>query len=674
MSSTNMSRPGKKPDLVTVRALRSESDPSLLSRNTGSLGPSHKEPALITSKWTIGWQTPTLMIASYALALAIAIAHLLLFRYLDGREADGPNRVAPQAYIATASNILANAFGFSLRASLTVAFCQYLWLLFRAQTMKVSTIELLYSIRTNPFQLFRGAVLRATPTLCAIATIMWLSQIASSFPPGAITVTTAQRVDFSTVSVPSFNASYMGNGSGSEANANSLITLTISESGDGFLPGDSNSEKSSNLINRLARQVLVAGEAFPLPSPCGINCSYTTQFEAPYFQCNKSTKANIHGVQDSLNIYSGLWFSPLAPRSRFGGPRYNGTYTQANFNSTTLTPVSFNNNTGNGTILVNVQEENTICAPGRAKYTIHNKYQNNIHTRNVTREPIDRLVNLAITTHDGIVIVPNFTLNKNRTYGTTPANWSTSALDFYRDNNMMAILSAMMSWLHGDFRASLAQVQKDDTLDIEYKMAWHEAVFIGTDGVSTSDGAQNKTVIDSTRFNSIFAEFQDNNAPLFNITADMLNDYVLNATTSMMSAYGRWNTTANATTFTTLNVYSFSEPLNLIIPYFLTLLVSVPFVVMGCLALMKNGVSATDGGFMQLITTNTGSAILDKAAAGGCLGGDESAPQELKDLKIRFGEFIGRDEPGWVKRAGFGVDSELTSLTKGADYGIARWI
>ena len=192
------------------------------------------------------------------LALAIAIAHLLLFRYLDGREADGPNRVAPQAYITTASNILANAFGFALRASLAVAFCQYLWRLFRAQAMKVSTIELIYSIRTNPFQLFQLAVLRAAPTLCALATIMWLSQIASSFPPGAITITTAQRVEFSSVIVPNFNASYvspyqpfsvyqmetsnnslakMGNGSGAEANANSLFRLVISETATGFVSG-----------------------------------------------------------------------------------------------------------------------------------------------------------------------------------------------------------------------------------------------------------------------------------------------------------------------------------------------------------------------------------------------------------------------------------------------------
>ena len=144
-------------------------------------------------------------------------------------------------------------------------------------------------------------------------------------------------------------------------------------------------------------------------------------------------------------------------------------------------------------------------------------------------------------------------------------------------------------------------------------------------------------------------------------------------TMSAMQAYGRWNTGANATKDTAVNVYSFSAPLNLIIPYFLTLALSIPFIILGGLALYWNGVSAMDGGFMQIITTSTGSAILDKAAAGGCLGGNESVPQELKDLRIRFGEFIGRDDE-LVKRAGFGVESETTALKKGASYGIARWI
>lgn len=205
---------------------RGASKPSLVLKTTTSSGPSKNEPAIICSTWTIGWQTPALMISCYVLgtskfwlltkassnlasALALALIHLILFRVIDGREADGPFRIAPQSYIATASNIIANAFGVAIKASLAVAFSQYLWHLFRIQSMKVSTIELLFAIRSNPFQIFRAASLKATPILCALALLMWLSSIVISFPPGAITIATAPRTSYETVSVPSFNASFV---------------------------------------------------------------------------------------------------------------------------------------------------------------------------------------------------------------------------------------------------------------------------------------------------------------------------------------------------------------------------------------------------------------------------------------------------------------------------------
>lgn len=89
-----------------------------------------------------------------------------------------------------------------------------------------------------------------------------------------------------------------------------------------------------------------------------------------------------------------------------------------------------------------------------------------------------------------------------------------------------------------------------------------------------------------------------------------MNDYLFNMTTSMMVTYNLWNTTVNATRLTTINVYNFSQPLSLVLPYFLTLLVALPFVVLGCLSLFNNGVSAMDGSFMQIIATSTGSATL----------------------------------------------------------------
>lgn len=109
---------------------------------------------------------------------------------------------------------------------------------------------------------------------------------------------------------------------------------------------------------------------------------------------------------------------------------------------------------------------------------------------------------------------------------------------------------------------------------------------------------------------------------------------------SAMIVYNRWKTSVNATKNAPANVYRFSSPLNLIIPYFLTLILAVPFITLGGIALHWNGVSAMDGGFMQIITTSTGSSVLEKAAAGGCLGGSENIPHELRDLKIIFGELV----------------------------------
>jgi hypothetical protein len=93
-----------------------------------------------TSSWRIGWQTPTLMVLFYMLgmcsllccflflvsltvvilALFIAVAHAILFWYIDGKLADGPDRVAPQTYISTASNLLGSYFRFFLSLFYTI--------------------------------------------------------------------------------------------------------------------------------------------------------------------------------------------------------------------------------------------------------------------------------------------------------------------------------------------------------------------------------------------------------------------------------------------------------------------------------------------------------------------------------------------------------------------------
>lgn len=97
-------------------------------------------------------------------------------------------------------------------------------------------------------------------------------------------------------------------------------------------------------------------------------------------------------------------------------------------------------------------------------------------------------------------------------------------------------------------------------------------------------------------------------------------------------------------------------------PYYISLAVALPFLVMGWLALRDNGVSASDGGFLQTLMTTSVSKELHLAAEKGSAGGEENVPEELKRLKIMFGEL--QVENGET-RVGFGVEDEVVSIRKG---------
>ncbi|KAF4630432.1 hypothetical protein G7Y89_g7699 [Cudoniella acicularis] len=88
------------------------------------------------------------------------------------------------------------------------------------------------------------------------------------------------------------------------------------------------------------------------------------------------------------------------------------------------------------------------------------------------------------------------------------------------------------------------------------------------------------------------------------------------------------------TTAATWNTSSLSWPFNLLLPYYISLLVALPILLLGTFILHQNGVSAMDGSFIQFLTTTSGSSTIHRIAATGNLGGPQNVPQELKDLKF----------------------------------------
>ncbi|KAH7081938.1 hypothetical protein BKA63DRAFT_562469 [Paraphoma chrysanthemicola] len=78
-------------------------------------------------------------------------------------------------------------------------------------------------------------------------------------------------------------------------------------------------------------------------------------------------------------------------------------------------------------------------------------------------------------------------------------------------------------------------------------------------------------------------------------------------------------------------------------PYGLCLHLILPVPVLGLLALQHNGVTAIDGGFVQLLMMTTGRTELEKTAVRGCLGGEDDNSKRMIKMKVGFGEMSTED-------------------------------
>jgi len=151
----------------------------------------------------------------------VAVAHLSMMLFLDKRSIDK----YPQSYITTASTVLAGAFGICMQISLGAAFTQHLWHVLRKSARKVSTIESLFTLRTDLFGLFKWDVIQAAPMLIMLAVIIWSLLVATTFPPGALTVVFQSSTTSAIVPVLTVNTSFVKDFNNLSTTADASIAL-----------------------------------------------------------------------------------------------------------------------------------------------------------------------------------------------------------------------------------------------------------------------------------------------------------------------------------------------------------------------------------------------------------------------------------------------------------------
>jgi hypothetical protein len=149
------------------------------------------------------------------------------------------------------------------------------------------------------------------------------------------------------------------------------------------------------------------------------------------------------------------------------------------------------------------------------------------------------------------------------------------------------------------------------------------------------------------------------------VTEASLNELLANITISSMSL-GAWYRPVSVNVSEFRNVFHFSRPINLILPYTLCLVFGLVILALGLLSLNQNGVPVADGGFVQVMMATKGNTRMEEIVVDQGLTGPEAISGELKALKVRYGELIDADTGtgNSRKRYGFGTAEETMPLRK----------
>ncbi|KAI9927244.1 hypothetical protein ASPWEDRAFT_46700 [Aspergillus wentii DTO 134E9] len=510
------------------------------------------------------------------------------------------NDTIRQPYVTALSLVFANGFRTFLTAALGIAFIQMLWKDLRVRAMRVSDLDSFLSVLANPFYLGRFSLISQAPFPFLCALLCWLIPVAMIFPPGALTVEPKMLHTLYNQSVPTFDSSFTGNGT-----FHGMMDSAIWQADD----FDAYSAPT-NELSRIARQSILAGRYLTSPSPCGQNCSYTLEVNGPSFKCHD------YASPDLLS-----WVNNTYPRTKDWPYLY-------------------------------IASTDSAARTNSSKYAldIQLQWSQDGEYHNLTCVAYDSVYTFNMTYHKG--------LQETATH--VRQNGQLNASSLYFDNSVLpkdggseGVVNDTSVGANGgnimdiNRRSNLAAIH--DSLALA--LAGYIDIFIMHNQQSAN------TIIDLSNLYS-----GPIRSPTFNITPSTMQDLLHNITLSTLTL-NQTTTSALVTETILVNIYSFTNPARLITPYFIALAIALAFAIGGGHALVSNGISASTGGLLQTLCTTRGSDRLSDLAAKGCLGGRENVPEDLKNLKVMFGEI--RSSSG-MRIAGLGSEDEVTPLVRGS--------
>ena len=213
------------------------------------------------------WLTPIYTITLFLAGIGLAIGHYAYLSSLAGKDSYN------QQWINRFSLAIATVVKIFLTSALQVAVCQLIWrrLWKSRKGTSVDTINALFSMDTAIFSFFNADIWRDALIATLLAVGIWLMNLVSVVAPTALSVdlsTSSGSVPSCTVPTVNMTNDIPGHG-------------LLLQHEDYTLTSFSPSQAANNLVNSVAAN----SQQATWLSPCGSNCSYMLQFEAPSLRC-----------------------------------------------------------------------------------------------------------------------------------------------------------------------------------------------------------------------------------------------------------------------------------------------------------------------------------------------------------------------------------------------------
>ncbi|KAL1792471.1 hypothetical protein ACET3X_008978 [Alternaria dauci] len=385
-------------------------------------------------------------------------------------------------------------------------------------------------------------------------------------------------------------------------------------------------EPHSDLLS-VAKTVLASSRMAELGSPSGINTSYTLQFQGPVLQCQ-------YGIDSNATL--------LEPEDL--APWVYGTFDKQEYTKVELKYPTFRlSQWESGLYLVDSSHILDPISISPCPQTRNESYESSIdgHTSFARFQYANDSTLLSSYAFKFCTpAVANYNVNVSFINGIQRISYSTSdeQLLLAAKGNLEEFDYAPMNSIQ-EYVNLLALVDSLTTnLDLEgqiIKDIWFDLADLESPKLinTTKDGVHWEKFLSCTakvRYEepmtgsailalSAFNKMRSNNSDLkqlkpdnFSITEDLLNEALANITISSL-AMNKHFESVNGTSMRVFNVYQFENRLSFYLPYGLCLLFTLPVLVLGMLALHHNGVTAIDGGFVQLLMTTTGQTKIEDA-------------------------------------------------------------